>query len=110
MAEFKSYFKEPKKAKKKPKRIRQVSDKQSDYHDWLEEVARPYLIEKYDNSCICCGRPAQDGEKLDIEHTKGKGSHPDLKQDLSNLTLMCRVPCHRNKTDGKECNHGFKIW
>lgn len=85
------------------KRIRQISDKQAEYHKWLEEVARPYLIEKFGNVCSCCMRTFKT--KLDIEHTKEVGSHAELKKDLNNMTLMCRFPCHRNKTDNKECLH-----
>lgn len=86
------------------KRIKQVSDKQAEYHLWLEEVARPYLIARDGNSCSCCTRPAYEGEKLDIEHTEGVGSHASLKRDLDNMTLMCRFPCHRNKTDNVQCH------
>lgn len=90
----------------KPRKpIRQVSDKQADYKLWLEDVARPYLIERDGNNCSCCHRPAKSGEKLDIEHTLGVGSHASLKKDLDNLTLMCRFPCHRNKTDHLPCSH-----
>lgn len=89
--------------------MKQVSDKQAEYNRWLEAVARPYLIERDGNKCSCCTRPALEGEKLDIEHTLGKGSHPELKRDLNNLTLMCRIPCHNNKTDNKPCDHGFRV-
>lgn len=81
------------------------SAKEIAYQDWKETIARPALIARDGNQCSCCHRPAYDGEKLDIEHTKGKGSHPELKKDLNNLTLMCRIPCHKNKTDGKKCLH-----
>jgi len=50
-------------------------------------------------------RDAYDGENLDVEHQLGKGSHPELKEDLNNLRLYCRIPCHSNKTDGKVCEH-----
>ena len=103
--------------KRKPieikKRIRQVSDKQSKYHRWLEDFARPALIARDGNNCSCCGRAARQSEekleKLDIEHTLNKGSHPSLKQDMNNLTLMCRYPCHYNKTNHIECNHSIVV-
>jgi len=87
---------------KKPKPIKKVSEKQSAYHQWLENVARPYLIAKYTNKCYCCKQPAD--YKLDIEHTLNIGSHASLKKDLNNLTLYCRI-CHRRKTDHKICQH-----
>lgn len=95
----------PRKPIETKKRIRQQSDKELEYQKWKEEVARPFLIARDGNLCSCCGRDAYPGEKLDIEHTLGKGSHPSQKRDLNNLTLMCRFPCHRNKTDGKKCDH-----
>jgi hypothetical protein len=87
------------------KRIRQQSDKEKDYQVWKETVARPYLIERDGNKCGCCERPAYPNEKLDIEHELGKGSHPELKRELSNLRLYCRFPCHRKKTDHIPCLH-----
>jgi hypothetical protein len=75
------------------------------YQQWKEEIARPFLIKRDGNRCSCCLRPARTNEKLDIEHTKTKGSRPDLKRDLRNLSLMCRIPCHRNKTDDIACEH-----
>lgn len=84
-----------------------MSANEAQYQIWKETVARPAIIARDGNKCSCCGRPAEAGEKLDLEHTLGKGSHPGLKRDLKNLTLMCRFPCHRNKTDGVECVHNF---
>lgn len=90
----------------KPKQaIKKRSERQIEYHKWLEQVARPYLIERDGNDCFCCGRPCHFKEKLDIEHTKPVGSNPQLKRSLSNMRLYCRFPCHRNKTDGKPCVH-----
>jgi hypothetical protein len=87
------------------KRPRQQSDKEMGYQRWKELTARPYLIQRDGNRCSCCKREAHIGEKLDIEHTLTKGSRPDLKRDLDNLTLMCRWPCHDNKTNNRGCVH-----
>lgn len=89
---------------KRGKRPKQQSVREIQYQQWKEEIARPYLVKLYNNVCSCCGREAGINEKLDIEHTLNKGSHPELKRDLDNLTLMCR-PCHRLKTDGIQCSH-----
>lgn len=90
----------------KPRKpINQVSDKQVIYHKWLEAEVRPFLIKRDGNQCSCCHRLAYKNEKLDIEHTLGVGSHANLKRDVNNMTLMCRFPCHRNKTDGIKCVH-----
>lgn len=89
----------------KPKRrIKQQSDKEKLYQVWKEEVARPALILRDGNRCSCCGQYYSVRDKLDIEHTLTKGSRPDLKRDLNNLTLMDRI-CHNKKTDGKPCVH-----
>lgn len=87
------------------KSINQQSEKELGYQLWKELEARPYLIERDGNACQCCGRAAHTGEKLDIEHEKGKGSHPELKRDLKNLRLYCRYPCHDNKTNNIKCLH-----
>lgn len=90
---------------KKRKAIAKRSHKEEIYQTWKETIARPYLIKRDGNICKCCKRPAYDGEKLDIEHKLGKGSHPELKAKLSNLRLYCRIPCHENKTKGLPCKH-----
>lgn len=93
------------KAIKATKKPRKLSAKEIDYQEWKENVARPFLIERDGNKCNCCGRPAYDGEKLDIDHIKNKGSHPEHKRNLDLMQLLCRLPCHRNKTDNKSCPH-----
>lgn len=80
------------------------SQKEKDYQQWKETVARPFIIKRDGNMCSCCMRPAYEGEKLDIDHIKGKGSHPSLKRDLDNFQLLCRV-CHQRKTDHLPCLH-----
>lgn len=100
-----AYYHKPKKPIITRKRAALRSAKEQLYQVWKEEVARPYLIERDGNRCNCCKRPASTGEKLDIEHTLGKGSHPSMKKDLDNLTLMCRWPCHYNKTNHIACLH-----
>lgn len=85
--------------------MRQRSKKKIAYDEWLKAVVRPFVIERDGNNCVCCGRAAYVDEKLDLDHIKGKGSHPELKRDLDNFQLLCRFPCHRNKTDRVECTH-----
>lgn len=91
--------------RRKTKKVRPQSDKEMSYQTWKETVARPHLIKRDGNWCYCCWRPAEGDEKLDIEHTKGKGSHPESKRELKNMRLYCRFPCHRNKTDNIPCLH-----
>lgn len=94
----------PRKPINRLRRPRKMSDKEVQYQVWKETVARPALIARDGNKCTCCNRPAEAGEKLDIEHTITKGSRPELKQELSNLTLMDRF-CHHYKTIGQKCPH-----
>lgn len=92
--------------RQKPRKpIKKRSDKQIAYEVWLEETARPFIINRDGNFCVCCKRAAYEYEKLDIEHEKTKGSRPDLKREIRQLRLMCRFPCHRNRTDRIPCTH-----
>lgn len=84
--------------------MRRVSKKQGEYLEWVENVARPYLIGRNGNRCACCDL-FFGAVKLDIDHILGKGSHPELKKELTNLQLLCRFPCHFNKTNLIECTH-----
>lgn len=85
--------------------MQKQSAKEIEYQIWKEEIARPYLIERDGNKCDCCNRRARYEEKLDIDHIKNKGSHPELKRRMDNLQLLCRFPCHFNKTNHIECQH-----
>lgn len=90
---------------KRGKRPKQQSDKEKEYQIWLKEVARPAVILRDGNRCNCCKMP---DNQLDLDHIAGKGSHPELRQSIDNLQLLCRWPCHRNKTDGIDCTHGYR--
>ena len=85
--------------------MKRMSAKEQEYQYWKENTARQAVIERDGNHCQCCLRPAYESEKLDIDHVLSKGSRPDLKRSIDNMQLLCRWPCHRNKTDRKECLH-----
>lgn len=102
-AHYKTFcLRAPKKPIKVNKRPRRVSDKQAEYNEWRESVARPYLIDKYGDACSCCG---QVHYPHDIDEIKGRGSHPGLKRDLNNMQLLGRFPCHHLKTINQQCIH-----
>lgn len=63
------------------------------YNQFRNNVAYPYLVEKYGEQCNSCGR---SDLPLDVDHIKKRGSRPDLKYDLNNLQLLCRS-CHAKK-------------
>lgn len=44
--------------------------------------------------CQHCGRWL---ENIEVDHIKGRGSHPELVFDKNNLQLLCNS-CHRKKT------------
>lgn len=64
------------------------------YAEFKKTVAIPYLNEKYGRKCQVCGTH----NNLEIDHIKGRGSHPELKYDLDNLQYLC-TKHHRQKTD-----------
>lgn len=94
----------PRKALRARVRPKKMSVKEKDYQEWKEAVARPYVVQRDNNECACCGRPAYPNEKLDLDHIKGKGSSPKDKRNLHNIQLLCR-PCHFNKTNHYRCEH-----
>lgn len=71
--------------------------------EWVKEVGRPAVILRDGEVCNCAG--CNHTTNLDVDHIKGKGAHPELKQEISNLQLLCRFPCHFNKTNGILCTH-----
>lgn len=83
------------------KRPRQAGKEHERWKQFREEIAIPYLDDKFGHICRCCGI---DGD-LDIDHIHNKGSRPELKYQLSNLQYLCRHPCHFNKTINKACLH-----
>ena len=87
---------------KKRKRLARVSAKQAAYEKWLINVARPYVINRDGDICRCCLRVHYPH---DLDHIIGKGTRPDLKKNLDNLQILGRFPCHRLKTDNKDCKH-----
>ena len=91
------------KPQKKQKPIAQKGKKTLQYEKWLMLIAKPHLIRVYGNQCAWCGRSKQHldmiGIPLDAHHIKGRGSHPKLIMEISNLTLLCRV-CHGKVHEG----------
>ena len=86
------------------KQRKPIKQRGKEYKRWelfREKIAIPYLDKKYGHVCSCCGV----GGALDVDHIQNKGSHFDLKYDLSNLQFLCRFPCHYKKTAGHDCRH-----
>lgn len=75
------------------KPIRKVGRKELVYRAWRDSVAIPHLDKKYGRKCVNCGATSM----LDVDHIKGRGSHPHLKMELTNVQYLCRN-CHITKT------------
>ena len=51
--------------------------------------------------CECCG--SWNGS--DADHTKSKGANPEVRYDDNFKQILCRFPCHYNKTNNIKCSH-----
>jgi 5-methylcytosine-specific restriction endonuclease McrA len=67
------------------------------YEKWRDKVAKPFLDDYRGRKCAVWN--CKETEDLDVDHIKGRGSHPELKMELTNVQYLCRVH-HRLKTDG----------
>lgn len=77
------------------KPIRQRGKEHGKWISFRNTVVRPYLDKKYGRGCFDCGvMPArrEDGTLgyHDVDHVKGKGAHPELKNDKTNFVYRCR--------------------
>lgn len=85
--------------KVKSYRIPKIGKETIEYNKWRDTVAKPYLDKKYGRVCQACFGDRCGNKQLDVEHTKGRGGHHELKMVLSNVTYMGRYPCHFEKTN-----------
>lgn len=90
---------------KKKKAISKKGKETLLYETFRDEVAKPYLDKKYGIACKDCGilPPMKDDGtyyRHDVDHVKNRGSHHELKFQVTNLVYRCRK-CHSRKTDGK---------
>ena len=72
------------------KRIKQRGKGYDKYELFKHTVAIPYLDATFGRKCQVCGTSQNN---LDINHIKKRGSHPELKYELTNLEYVCRK-CH----------------
>jgi 5-methylcytosine-specific restriction endonuclease McrA len=83
---------------KKRKPITQQGKHAKLWQTFRDKVAIPYLDKKYGH--ICSYKGCSVTTNLDVDHIKGRGSHPGLRYDVKNMQYLCREH-HRMKTDGK---------
>jgi len=75
------------------KRMNPVGKQTRRYTAFRNNVAYPALVERDSERCAMCGKT---NIPLDVDHIKKRGSHPELKYELTNLQLLCRS-CHNAK-------------
>lgn len=80
----------------KPRKAIQQRGKHAKQWDtFRDKVAKPYLDNKYGRVCSVPNCNVTD--PLDVDHIKGRGSHPELRYDVNNLRYLCR-PHHIERT------------
>lgn len=86
-----NYIEKPTKKEKKPYKLKQ---KGKVGNEWDRTKRAWYAVNKpnYKDCYIChwCGNEVHKSE-VDLDHVVKKGSHPNLRADLTNL-----APIHRN--------------
>lgn len=91
-----------KKKKSRPQRkVRRVRAKKADefYKSYEWRKIRYAALRKYSAKCMCCGRAAEDGVVMNVDHIKPRRKYPELALCLDNLQVLCSV-----------CNHGKGNW
>ncbi|VXC39330.1 HNH nuclease [Plantibacter sp. T3] len=84
------------------KPIKQRGKAAKQWDTFRDKVARPYLDNKFGIACTDCGAyppKKEDGTyyRHDVDHSINKGSHLELKFDVTNMVYRCRN-CHILKT------------
>lgn len=85
---------------RKSKPIRQKGKRTLEYERWRDTVAKPYLDKTYGRVCSSCAGSRCGNNQLDVDHIQNRGSHPELRMELSNVRYLGRFPCHYEKTAG----------
>ena len=84
-----------KKRQKKKKDVNSAAFLRS--YEWRQ--LRMKVLRKYGARCQCCGRTAQDGITINVDHVKSRREYPELALEFSNLQDLCH-----------ESNHGKGNW
>ena len=61
------------------------------------------VLVKAEGRCGCCGRSAQDGVVLNVDHIKPRKLYPELALDPTNLQVLCGL-CNKGKGNWDETN------
>jgi 5-methylcytosine-specific restriction endonuclease McrA len=68
-------------------------------HTFEWKTVRYMAIKLSNGKCQACGRSAQDGIILAVDHIEPRRDHPELALTVSNLQVLCH-----------ECNQGKGSW
>lgn len=71
------------------KPIPQKGKKTIEYENWRDNVAKPYLDQKFGHKCALCASTVS----LEVDHIEKRSTSPGLKQNLSNVRYLCQM-CH----------------
>lgn len=85
----------PRKPLKAKKPMNKVGRRTLLYRTWRNTVAIPYLDKRYGR--VCAKRGCTETKRLEVDHIKNRGSHPDLIMDVHNVQYLCK-PHHYQKT------------
>ncbi len=58
-------------------------------------------FQRYGNKCCVCGRGANDGMVMHVDHIKPRSLYPHLALDIANLQIMCNE-CNVSKGNRDE--------
>lgn len=62
---------------------------------------RYQAFQRYGNKCCVCGRGANDGMVMHVDHIKPRSLYPHLALDIANLQIMCNE-CNVSKGNRDE--------
>lgn len=78
--------------------------KRSEVHNSSRWTTIRYAVLKRDKGrCVLCGRSAEDGIKLHVDHIKPVSIYPELYYDINNLQTLCS-DCNIGKSDSDSIN------
>lgn len=77
------------------------------WETFRDQIARPYLDKKYGHVCneLSCTQTSA----LTVDHVLGRGSHPELRLEVTNMQYLCFTH-HRQKTDGVKLQYKHRIY
>jgi len=85
----------------RPQKMYRRPKRHSFYRSPAWAKARYAALVKANGKCGCCGRTAQDGVILNVDHIKPVKLYPELALVASNLQVLCGL-CNKGKGNWDE--------